>query len=260
VTVWSSNINATAEASDPAHPASTTRHTVWFTWTAPVSGDVTVTLVDGSRGLPFAVYAGSVSTGFLTLAQAPDSDLYYVAHFYAAAGTAYQIAVYDDAGGEGEFGLHLIAPPLPPNLDSGGLSRLPDGFHLRVNGTSGQSYVVQASTNLVNWDAILIDTMLGNFAEAVDKDSVTFERRFYRLLPLDALSSPGSLATGLPRPTSGGFLVPVSGPPGAPFRLAGSTNLVDWMELERGYLLDRPSEILDAGALPMRFYRAEPLR
>ncbi|MEI8044085.1 MAG: hypothetical protein WCL11_21925, partial [Verrucomicrobiota bacterium] len=260
LTVWSSNIDATAESSDPGHPASTTRHTVWFTWTAPVSGDVTLALVDGSRGLPFAVYAGSVPSSLLTLAQAPDSDLYYLAHFYAAAGTPYQIAVYDDAGGEGEFGLHLIAPPLPPSLEARGLSRLPDGFHMRIDGASGQSYVLQASTNLVNWDSILVDTMFGNLAEVIDSDSGLFDKRFYRLLPMDALFSQAHLIADPPGRTSGGFLVPVKGPAGQPFSLQASTNLVDWVELDRGYLTDRPAEILDADQLPLRFYRAEPLR
>jgi len=260
VTVRSSNIDATAESSDPAHPASTTRHTVWFTWTAPVSGDVTLALVDGSRGLPFAVYAGSVPSSLLTLAQAPDSDLYYVAHFYAAAGTGYQIAVYDDAGGEGEFGLHLIAPPFPPSLEARGLSRLPDGFHMGIGGASGQSYVLQASTNLVNWDSILVDTMLGNRAEVIDSDSGLFDKRFYRLLPMDALFSQAHLVADPPGRASGGFLVPVKGPAGQPFSLQASTNLVDWVELDRGYLTDRPTEILDADQLPLRFYRAEPLR
>ena len=102
--------------------------------------------------------------------------------------------------------------------------------------------------------------MLGNRAEVIDSDSGLFDKRFYRLLPMDALFSQARLTARDPRAGLSGFLVPVKGPAGQPFSLQASTNLVDWVELDRGYLTDRPTEILDADQLPLRFYRAEPLR
>jgi hypothetical protein len=259
VTAWSSNINASAEPTDPVHPAAAANHTVWFTWTAPTSGDATVMLADGSRGLPFSVFAGATPSKLMTVGEAPDASRYYIVRFYAAAGTAYQIAVYDDAGEDGVFGLHIIAPPPPPQVQANGMSRQADGFHLAVAGVAGQSFVLQASTNLVNWEPLLVDTMPSTLSEIIDVDAGAFGNRFYRLLPLEALFEPIQLSVDLPKWTSGEILVPVLGPAGAPFRLQCSTDLVDWVELERGFLTGTRIEIQDNDQVPQRFYRVEPL-
>jgi hypothetical protein len=62
-------------------------------------------------------------------------------------------------------------------------------FALNITGRPGYQYVVQASTNLVNWTSINTNTSPFDF---VDLDSGLFNQRFYRayLLPAEAIHAP----------------------------------------------------------------------
>jgi hypothetical protein len=50
-------------------------------------------------------------------------------------------------------------------------------FAMTVNGVAGNKYVVQASTNMVNWDSVLTNTSPFKF---VDTNASKFNQRFYR--------------------------------------------------------------------------------
>jgi hypothetical protein len=50
-------------------------------------------------------------------------------------------------------------------------------FALTVNGTTGYTYVVQASTDMVNWTPVLTNTSPFTF---VDTNASQFKQRFYR--------------------------------------------------------------------------------
>ncbi len=56
-------------------------------------------------------------------------------------------------------------------------NRTPNGFRFNVEQTSGASYVVLASTNLVNWTALYTNTAPFSFT---DGDSFNFNHRYYK--------------------------------------------------------------------------------
>jgi uncharacterized repeat protein (TIGR01451 family) len=68
----------------------------------------------------------------------------------------------------------VTAPQLTPHV-----SVTSGGFQLSVAGSSGQSVVIQASTNLVNWIPIATNVVPFNFTNL---DSTNYPQRFYRAL------------------------------------------------------------------------------
>jgi len=90
-------------------------------------------------------------------------------------------------------------------------------------------YVIQATTNLVDWVNILTNMASGNFMDLVDADAVHYPYRFYRTLRVES-------ATG--RQISSLQLSPVElltfgylASPGRAYALQSSTNLIVWENL-----------------------------
>ena len=180
-------VNSTRQAEEPLLPGSVNGASVWYDWVAPVSGTVTLTLVS-SAASPVAVFTGP-SLGELTLlAAVSDPSETHQLQFYAFAGSAYKIAVADQAGRETTFTARLECPPLLPNLTkASSMSVGHEGFRLVLHGVKGQAYIVQASTNLTDWVTLAMDTMPGDQAEFLDSEAAGNSERFYRVLPLEAL-------------------------------------------------------------------------
>ena len=82
--------NATTEPGEPGYTA--WGGTVWWSWTAPVSGPVVVSAFPSSGWQNAQVYTGTVLTNLSLLAFGGQP-------FYAVAGTTYQIQVRGDPGG-----------------------------------------------------------------------------------------------------------------------------------------------------------------
>jgi hypothetical protein len=53
-------------------------------------------------------------------------------------------------------------------------------FRFRVTGTSGQSYIIQGSTNLNAWTPLQTNSTM--FYDFADTNSAAYSRRFYRAL------------------------------------------------------------------------------
>jgi hypothetical protein len=74
----------------------------------------------------------------------------------------------------------FVTPPANPTLQQAGASN--GQFSVLISGNAGPDYLVQASTNLVNWSDVT------NFASPVlpfnwsDTNAVNFKQRFYRVL------------------------------------------------------------------------------
>ena len=154
----------------------------------------------------------------------------------------------------------LIAPPSRPSLDD---ARLQDGFTLRVTGTNSQSFIIQTSTNLVDWTNVYIDTLFGSSADYLDSNTAHFPQRFYRALPLEALfARPGLRVVPGIGIGAGAFPVRVLGSGGQPFLLQTSTDLQTWLELSQGLIIGDYFDFFDSEAInfPNRFYRAVPFR
>jgi subtilisin family serine protease len=118
------NVGATREAGEPAPSANVGGASVWYRWTAPASGAVSVSLCGSSYDSLLTVYSGSSVSGLSQLASNDDScGLQSEVSFTAGAGTTYRIAVdgWNNGGGakQGTIALSLqqltaSAPPPPP--------------------------------------------------------------------------------------------------------------------------------------------------
>ncbi len=102
-----------------------------------------------------------------------------------AGGTTYYFAAttYDGSGNESDFSNEIAykVPSTTVGTPSGAaLARvkLTDGtFGFTVSGVAGVTYVVQASTNFVNWESV--QTNVGPFT-FVDAKPTVFRWRFFR--------------------------------------------------------------------------------
>ena len=127
LTVTGSNVQASKEIGEPDHAGNVGGRSVWWSWSAPTNGDVTITTDDSTHtdGSPLdtllGVYTGTnVST--LSLVASNDDHSVVVTsrvRFQAVKNTTYQIAVdgFNDGSGadSGNISLNLvfISEPIP---------------------------------------------------------------------------------------------------------------------------------------------------
>jgi hypothetical protein len=114
------SVAATKESGEPAHAGNGGGHSVWWTWTAPANGRLTVTTSGSGFDTLLAVYTGD-SVSALTLKAANDdatgSDTTSLVALDVTAGTNYQIAVDGYNGAEGLLHLGLAFAPASSNDD-----------------------------------------------------------------------------------------------------------------------------------------------
>jgi uncharacterized delta-60 repeat protein len=133
-------------------------------------------------------------------------------------------------------------------------------FGFTVRALPGQSIVIEASTNFVNW-VPLQTNLVTDLAQFAFRDSTSglYPRRYYRAraymgsLPAPSIHVGGS-SLGF---QSGGFGFAWSGIPGQTVVIYASTNLVDWLPVHTNLAGPEPMNFLDLGAtnMPARFYR-----
>jgi thiol-disulfide isomerase/thioredoxin len=107
--VLATNIGASKEPQEPDHGKMTGGSSVWWSWTAPVTGTCSVSTEGSSFDTGLGIYTGSAFTNLQTVAGDDDSGSNYtsVAIFRAIAGETYQIAVDGFLGATGEIVLRL---------------------------------------------------------------------------------------------------------------------------------------------------------
>ncbi len=89
----------------------------------------------------------------------------------------------------GSFGTYRLIGRLPskavnqPIFNSGTAVRLPNGqFGFTTCGLPGQTLVIQASTNLVNWDSISTNVVVSGCIDFLDTQAPQIPNRYYRVL------------------------------------------------------------------------------
>ena len=104
------NIGATKESGEPSHAGNAGGASVWWYWTAPSNGQITIDTFGSNFDTLLAVYTGS-SVGSLTLiASNDDSDSpQSQVTFTTISGTTYRIAVDGHDGAAGNIILNLYA-------------------------------------------------------------------------------------------------------------------------------------------------------
>ncbi len=109
------NIRATKESGEPNHAANSGGASIWYNWTAPTNGSVTIDTIGSTLDTLLAVYTGS-SVGSLTSVSSDHGSAGNGASrvvFTAASNTTYRIAVDGFNGAVGSVVLNWIQPAAP---------------------------------------------------------------------------------------------------------------------------------------------------
>ncbi|GGA23903.1 S8 family serine peptidase [Okeania sp. KiyG1] len=106
-----SNLNASKEADEPNHAENDGGSSIWWNWTAPSSGLVSIDTFDSSFDTVLAAYTGSSLQDLTEVASNDDAgfDVQSEIMFEVEAGTNYKIAVdgFNGAAGDVELALSL---------------------------------------------------------------------------------------------------------------------------------------------------------
>jgi len=183
------NFGASKEPNEPDSAGDFGGQSVWWSWIAPSSGNATVTTTGSNFDTSLAVYEGA-SLPRLTRVAANDDLVPGIvrtsqATFRAVAGRAYQIAVDGfPVGRRADSGLISLAVVLNSSSRLGSPVRGTDGaFKLSLMGEPGRTYIIEATSNLVDWMPITTNLISGKSFIFVDKTSTDFAQRFYRAFP-----------------------------------------------------------------------------
>jgi hypothetical protein len=105
-------VKATKEAGEPRHAGINGGKSVWWTWTAPASGTVTIDTAGSKFDTLLAVYTGASVSALAAVASNDDSGgtVASKVSFAATAGRQYQIAVDGYGGATGSIALHVNGP------------------------------------------------------------------------------------------------------------------------------------------------------
>jgi hypothetical protein len=68
-----------------------------------------------------------------------------------------------------------------PQVGTGSAGVKPGGFGFTINGVVNQTIVLEASTNLTNWQSIRTNTLSGVSTNFVDPQWLNHPHRFYRV-------------------------------------------------------------------------------
>jgi subtilisin family serine protease len=102
-TVYAATVDASKESLEPNHAGNLGGKSVWWNWTAPLSGPLNISTAGSDFNTLLAVYTGG-TLGALSLVSANDDNPPSTTsslNFIAQAGTSYQIAVDGFAGASG---------------------------------------------------------------------------------------------------------------------------------------------------------------
>ena len=185
VTASASNVGMSKEPGEPNHGGNPGGKSIWWRWTAPGSGPVTVTTAGSSFNTLLAIYTGPTVSNLTQIASDNNSggtSNRSIVQFTATAGTTYNIAVDGYDGASSRILLSLTqGTRFRPQLRS--LPRLGDGrMQFVVTGQPSHTYIVEGTENFVTW-AVLgqVATGADGTVVFVDSTAVGLATRFYRV-------------------------------------------------------------------------------
>jgi hypothetical protein len=183
--VQATNVGFTKETGEPFHAGNPGGKSIWWRWTAPGSGQVTISTAGSTFNTLLAVYTGNSLSG-LSLKASDNNSLGGTNRsrvtFSASAGETYSIAVdgYNGASARISMTLSMSGVVQPPKF--GALSSLPNGsITMQLSGEPGESYVVEYSENLAQWHSLgTVTTATSGAATVTDAPPQSARARFYR--------------------------------------------------------------------------------
>ena len=118
VAVSGHNLLATRETGEPQHAGVDTSASVWWTWTSPISGSVSLTTEGSAFDTVLAIYQGNELASLTPVASDDDSGpgLTSLITMNATQGATYQIAVSGYEGEDGEIVLQISGGGLAPSI------------------------------------------------------------------------------------------------------------------------------------------------
>jgi hypothetical protein len=150
VSVGGTNRYATWQPGEPGSNGTT--HSVWYRWTAPFSGPVTMDTCTSSFDTVLDVYTGFSVGGLSPVASdddgcdAPNASGSRVS-FNAVSGTTYRIRIRGFSGSEGTFTLNLVLTDVtPPKVTATSPAKGATGVGRRANVTATFSEAMDAAT------------------------------------------------------------------------------------------------------------------
>lgn len=254
------NVGATKEPGEPNHAGNAGGKSLWWTWTAPVSGTVSLTTAGSNFRNALAAYTGGGVSNLTVIATnlAGIGTNTSQVTFSAVIGTTYHFAVDGYNGASGNVVLNLSQPA--GNISLSQPVRGSDGFfRFTILSAPGLILRVDATTNLVTWTTLSTVTNVTGMMVFTDTNSPNFALRFYRVV-LPGLSDTSLRLVDAVRLPDGQFRFTVIGPAGQIARVEATTNpaLTNWTTLGSITNVSGTNLYTDSGAtnFTKRFYRA----
>jgi len=206
-TASGSNVDATKELNEPIHSGSQAGKSVWWTWTAPIFGPVTIDTIGSTFDTFLAVYTGDSISALTLVASDNDSGGNRTSRvsFDSLAGRTYQIVVDGYASAIGRVILNVRqTSAIPPQITAQPLSQAVGlggnvTFRVEATGTAPLTYqwrkdgvnildatnatftIVNLETNKVGAYSVLVSNAAGSMASSDAELTVTTEYTFTTL-------------------------------------------------------------------------------
>ena len=166
-------------------PYSVTNATLTFDDAAasslPASGQIVTGIFKPTDDLALPLFPSPAPTG-------PYATNLGAFHGSAPNGT-WSLYVFDNSPGDsgvinGGWSLNITTVELLPSPASlAAVGKANGTFTLMLSGVPGQTYVIEASTDLINWAPVATNTAVGGTFEYTDSNATSYPSRFFRARP-----------------------------------------------------------------------------
>jgi hypothetical protein len=264
-TTSGTNIRATKESGEPNHAGNAGGASIWYNWTAPASGSVTIDTIGSTPDTLLGVYTGSSVGSLTTIASDDDSGGNGASRvvFTASSGTTYRIAVDGFGGGMGNVTLNWNQPAAPIFTTHPQSQTVYQGnnvtFTSTAIGTPNPTYQWRSNSVNINgatsssYTIVTVQTNhAANYTVVASNASGSVTSQ---VALLTVLTSQATLSG--PAVTNNSFQMTVSQVSGLNYIIQGNTNLstTNWVSIVTN---TAPFTLTDTGFTnhPQRFYRA----
>jgi hypothetical protein len=175
-----SNVGATKESGEPAHAGNGGGRSLWWTWTAPTTGPVSVNTDGSSLRTLLAAYTGTNVTALTPVTNniAASATNGARVSFNAIAGNTYHFAV---DGHNNATGVVALAVSMGNALVLADPARLTNGwFRFKILSASNLVVRVEAAAALGTWTRIAVLTNASGADEFIDTNAPAIGNRLYR--------------------------------------------------------------------------------